>query len=203
MQKFSELLCQNPIILAVKNEEDFAEALESKAKVIFLLFGTLSDISRYVQSAKDHHKLIFIHFDLIDGLAPHEAGVDFLMENTLADGIISTRPKLLSYAKECGFITIMRMFQLDSLSLETLERNFNQCQPDFIECLPAVFTRNFRKYKKLLNCDVIAGGLISSQQDIKQALVDGAIAVSTSKLSFTELIGSRAIARSADLYSVS
>lgn len=185
---FDEILNRFPVIIAVKNEIELESAINSTAKVIFMLFGNIANISCLVQKAKDHHKLVFIHYDLISGLSPHEAGIDFLMDNTLADGIISTRPKLLNYAKECGFITILRMFQLDSLSLENLERSFNQCNPNYIECLPAIVTRNFKRYKRQLNCEIIAGGLVSSQQDIKRALEDGAIAVSTSKLAFVNLM---------------
>ena len=48
--------------------------------------------------------------DLIDGLSSKEVAVTFLRENTLADGIISTKPPIVKAAKEQGLLAIQRFF---------------------------------------------------------------------------------------------
>ena len=45
----------------------------------------------------DVYKRQMVHVDLITGLSGKEVAVDFIKNNTLADGIISTKPALIRY----------------------------------------------------------------------------------------------------------
>ena len=62
-----------------------------------------------------------VHVDLISGLNAREVAVDFIRENTEADGIISTKPLLVKRAVELGLIGIQRTFVIDSMAMDTLE----------------------------------------------------------------------------------
>ncbi len=174
------ILKEQPIIFAVKTEEAFQKAIKSHLPVVFLLYGNLCNIADLVEQCKKAHKIVYVHIDLIEGLAQREAAIDFLAEQTLTDGVISTRAKLLHYAKEKGFSTILRVFQLDSMSIESIGKNVEIANPDFIECLPGIVTRYFKQLKDEHKTDIIAGGLLSSKEDVDNALKAGAIAVSMS-----------------------
>lgn len=53
-------------------------------------------------------KMAVGHVDLIGGLSSREIAVDFIKNNTEADGIISTKPALIRRGKELSLFTVMR-----------------------------------------------------------------------------------------------
>ena len=57
-----------------------------------------------------------IHVDLIGGLSTREIAVEFLKNNTEADGIITTKPALVRKARELSMYTVLRYFLLDSMA---------------------------------------------------------------------------------------
>lgn len=131
---FFELLQEQPVIAAVKNDEGLATALTAECGAVFFLYGTILNISQLVQRAKDAGKMVFVHADLIDGLTVRDIAVDFLAQNTAADGIISTRPNLIHRAKDLNFIAIQRFFLLDSLAFENILHQSSHA--DIVDILP-------------------------------------------------------------------
>lgn len=101
-RKFRIILEDCPVIAAVKDETGLKECLYSESQIIFLLFGDICSVGRYVEIAKSAGKMVFVHMDLINGLGNKEVAVDFIREHTGVDGIISTKPQLVKRAKELG-----------------------------------------------------------------------------------------------------
>ena len=99
---FADSLAGNPIIAAVKEPEGLDRALDSDCGVIFLLCGDICTIGPLAARVSGRGKALFIHADLVDGLAGREVAVDFIRENTGAAGIISTKPSLIRRAREVG-----------------------------------------------------------------------------------------------------
>lgn len=180
-------LRKSPVILAVKDEKSLKKALASDCKIIFLLFGNICTIEQYTKSAKQHDKYVFVHLDLVDGISNREIAIDFINQYTQADGVISTRPRLLKYAKKFDLITVLRIFMLDSMALENGYHNIDYSNPDMIEILPGIATKAFPLIKEYCNIPIIAGGLIRTKQDILQALTDGATAISSSRFELNEV----------------
>lgn len=170
-----------PVIAAAKNEEGLEHALASPSPVIFLLFGDLCRVGATVRRIKGAGKLAVVHIDLIDGLANHEVSVRFLKDNTAADGIISTKPQLIRFGKELGFITVERFFLLDSMSLQNAEKHLSATAADFTEILPGVMPKIIRRFVRRSQIPVIAGGMVLDKEDVVTALGAGATAVSTTK----------------------
>ena len=56
-----DLLEENPIIAAVKNEEQLNSALESSAKIIFVLFGDITSIASISEKIEESDKIGIIH----------------------------------------------------------------------------------------------------------------------------------------------
>ncbi|MGI6120736.1 MAG: glycerol-3-phosphate responsive antiterminator [Saccharofermentanales bacterium] len=173
-------LLKTPVIIAVKDDESFEKAINSEYKIIFLLFGDICHIQELTKIAKEHDKFIFVHLDLIDGMSSREICVDFIHDFTEADGIISTKPRLIKYAKKHDLITVLRVFMLDSMALENAYHNIDYSNPDLIEILPGIATKSFCLVKKHSNIPIIAGGLIRTKQDIIDAISEGATAISSS-----------------------
>lgn len=174
---FKEALQDSPVIAAVKNNAGLKDALSSDCRIIFILYGTILNISKLVNRAKKNGKLVFVHIDLIEGLSGKDISIDFIQQSTEADGIISTRSNQIRYAKELGMLTIQRFFLLDSLSFENVLRQANYA--DAIDILPGTMPRVIERLHKKIRQPIIASGLISDKQDIMSALSSGADGIST------------------------
>ena len=170
----------NPIIAAVKDERQLERTFALENDILFLLFGNICTIGTLVRRAKEAGKLAFVHLDLTQGLSSKDVAADFVKEYARADGVISTRPALLCRAKTLGLITVLRVFLVDSLSLDNLNKQIAACDPDLIEIMPGVMPKVIRQVCQTVRRPVITGGMISDKEDVIAALSAGALCVSTS-----------------------
>lgn len=176
---FIDHLGGNPIIAAAKNDEGLARALESDCTTVFILYGDICSITGITDRAAAAGKSVFVHADLIDGLAARDISIDFLKTATKASGIITTKPSLARRAQELGLCAIQRFFVIDSMALENLRRQLEHACPDVIEILPGAMPKILRRIHGFTRIPVIAGGLISDKEDIVSALDAGAAAISS------------------------
>ena len=177
-RKFRVILEDCPVIAAVKDETGLKECLYSESQIIFLLFGDICSVGRYVEIAKSAGKMVFVHMDLINGLGNKEVAVDFIREHTGVDGIISTKPQLVKRAKELGLFGILRIFVIDSMAFGNIEKQCASLVPDAVEILPGLMPKIIKKLCSTVNVPIIAGGLISDKEDLMNALNAGAVAIS-------------------------
>ena len=177
-RNFRVILEDCPVIAAVKDETGLKECLYSESQIIFLLFGDICSVGRYVEIAKSAGKMVFVHMDLINGLGNKEVAVDFIREHTGVDGIISTKPQLVKRAKELGLFGILRIFVIDSMAFGNIEKQCASLVPDAVEILPGLMPKIIKKLCSTVNVPIIAGGLISDKEDVMNALNAGAVAIS-------------------------
>lgn len=170
-----------PIITAVKNEEGLNHAMETDSTVVFILYGTILNIQKIVDRIKDHGKLAIVHVDLIAGFSSKEVVIDFIRENTRADGIISTKPMLVRHAIELGLIGGQRTFLIDSMALDNMKKQLESFRPDFMELMPGVMPGVLHTIRQVTDIPLVAGGLLSDKKDIMAAFDAGVDAVSTTK----------------------
>lgn len=168
-----------PVIAAVKDEAGLNACLSSDIGIVFVLFGDICSISGIVKRLKGAGKTVIVHLDLVSGLSGKEVAVNFIHENTSADGIISTKPALIRQAKELGMCTVMRFFVIDSMAFDNIRRQSDAVHPDIIEVLPGLMPKVIRKICRESRIPVIAGGLITDKEDIMGALNAGAVSIST------------------------
>lgn len=178
-KEFKEALEDSPIIAAIKDDEGLEKCINSDSRVIFILYGDIVSIADIVDKVKASGKLAMVHIDLITGLSSKEIAVDFLKKYTKADGIITTKPTLIKRAKELGLYTILRLFIIDSMAYENIERQVKSAKPDLIEVLPALMPKIVAKICKISAIPVIAGGLVSDKEDIMSLLQAGVTSVSS------------------------
>ncbi len=179
MGSFKELLLDNPVIASIKNDENLETVLKTDVKIVFVLYGNLMNIGEIAKKLKEHNKLFFIHVDMVDGLKSDESGIMFLQKYTKPYGIISTKAHHLKLAKKHSMETILRMFIIDSMSLDTAIKNCNESKPSAIEILPGTSEKIIKKVNEKINVPLIAGGLIENKSDVISALDSGALAIST------------------------
>lgn len=182
-QEFYDAVEANPVIAAVKNDAGLQAAVEmEEIQVIFVLYGDVCTIPEILERIKAAGKKAMVHIDLIAGLSAKEISVEFIVRQTRADGIITTKPALVRRAKELGIFAVLRFFVIDSLALKNIENLEMQCgtsRPDFIEVLPGVMPKVLGRIAKVSRIPMIAGGLITEKEDVIAALSAGAIAVSS------------------------
>ena len=180
-EKIRDLFEISPIITAVKDEQGLEKALKTESPVVFLLFGNICSITGLVDQVKNSGKIAIVHVDLIQGLSSKEVAVDFIRQNTRADGIISTKAPLVRHAMDIGMIGGQRTFLIDSMALETTKKQLLTFQPDFMELMPGVMPKILKTVRGYTEIPLVAGGLISDKKDILAAFDAGVDAVSTTR----------------------
>ncbi len=180
-QEFIAEIESNPVIAAIKDNEGLTKCIDTDIGVIFVLYGDVCSLPDIVKTLKDAGKTVVVHVDLISGLASKEVALDFIKTYTSADGIITTKPNLIKHAKDLGLNTILRFFMLDSIALENVEKqSHSDVQPDIIEVLPGILLPDFfEKIRRISRVRLMASGLISTKEEVLNALNNGVISIST------------------------
>jgi len=178
---------ENPIIAALRREEDLPDALKSNVNVIFILHADIFNINHLVDSIKSAGKRALIHIDFLEGLGRDDKALDYIVEVVKPDGIISTRNTQIKHAMDKGIFTIQRFFLVDSMSFDTTIKSLHSLKPDMIEILPGVMPSVVKRIASHVSLPIIVGGLIDSKEDIISALNAGAIGTSVGKKELWEL----------------
>jgi glycerol uptake operon antiterminator len=179
MTKLKEMLLENPVIAAIRNDDDLEMVLESSANIVFVLYGDILSIPSICKRLSEKEKTVFVHVDLIDGLKGDSSGIRFIKEYVNPHGIISTKVSNIKYANQLNMYTIQRIFVIDSLSLKTGIKGIHETKPSAVEVMPGVASKIISTLEKEINTCIIAGGLIKDKKDIMDSLAAGAMAIST------------------------
>ena len=178
-QELMDAIQETPVIAAVKDDAGPLQCADQREHP-----GGIRIIRRYLQyclHCAPHHeagRFAAVHVDLIAGLAGKEVAVDFIRNTTEADGIISTRQSFIRRAKELGLAAILRVFLLDSIALESLDK-IPPNLPDCLDLLPGTMPKILRRVCATAKVPVLAGGLIADKEDVMAALEAGITAIST------------------------
>ena len=167
-----------PIIAAV-HEDSWQKALTAPPEIIFYLDANLLTVKDRVLQAHSVGKKVFVHLDLADGIAKDKTAVQFLLECGV-DGIVSTKPQIIRFAKELNLLTVQRFFLLDTQGVENISDMLNSTVPHFMELMPGLINKVVKRFSQS-SIPVIAGGLLETKSEVTAALSCGAAAVSTSK----------------------
>ena len=168
------------VIAATRNGVEFDAACQSGVRVIFDLAPDLNLLSERLEKAHSTEKKLFIHLDLANGIGKDESGIIFLKKLGI-DGIISTRVNIIRTAREHGIFTVQRFFIVDSHSISTTIESLKASKADMIEIMPGTVSKVIRGLCVTTATPIIAGGLIETEAEISEALINGSAAVSTGK----------------------
>ena len=180
VDKIVDIVNNNPVIAAVSGMDDAQKAIESPCEVVFLLSATIMNMKSVVELVHSAGKLVFIHVDLMKGLACDQEGLAYIKAYIKPDGIISTKAYVMKKAKELGFVTVQRLFVLDSKSIDMGTKQLKDIKPDFVEIMPGALVKTIERFSSRVNTSVIAGGLIDEESEVMSVLKAGAVSVSTS-----------------------
>lgn len=181
MINIKEILERNPVIPAIKNRDNLKEAIDSSSEIIFVIMSNLINIDEIVSELKEAGKIVFVHIDMVEGLSNSSYGIEYLINRTKFDGIITTKHNIVSFANKNKIPVIQRFFILDSFSFKNTVLHIRENKPNAVEILPGVMPKVIKRICNLVNVAVITGGLIDDKEDVINALAAGAEGVSTTK----------------------
>jgi len=180
LMNFLKILQNRPIIAAFRDIETLDIQNLNHTDVLFILGGTIFDLPHIVEQTRKYKKLVFVDIDLIKGVGKDAPGIRFLAQESQVDGIITTRSNLIQSAQKEGLVSIQRIFVLDSGSLAGGFSVIERSKPDAVEVLPGlILPAIIKKIRAKTSIPVIAGGLITRQEEIRDILDAGAIGIST------------------------
>lgn len=166
----------------ISNWKQFERFLNTDITWCILMDFHINFMEELVHQAHTKEKKVIVHMDLLHGIANDAYGAQFMCQKLHVDGIISTKPKVIESAKSNHCIAILRLFLIDTRSLEKGCTLANTLHPDYLEILPAMTIGAVARIRKYSDLAVIGGGLISSCEDIDTCLNSGMVAVTTSNL---------------------
>ena len=167
------------VIAAVRDSKILASSPLDSIDTVFLLSTNIIELEHTVKEIQAKGKEIFVHADFADGIGKDKFGMEFI-KNTGADGVISTRAGVIKAARDVGLKTVQRIFIVDSQSIETAIDSTRASKPDMIEIMPGVVPKVIEAMKSRTDIPLIAGGLVSTADEVSKAIDAGAIGVSTS-----------------------
>lgn len=173
---------RNKVIAAVRTREELLHAASSGVRIVFHLSPDILTLEEDIKLLHNAGKKYFLHMDLADGIGRDRSGIEYIKKLGI-DGIISTRTSIIKYARELGLFTVQRFFIVDSQSIYTTIETLKSSKAQMIEIMPGI-SKAVNKLKASVDVPIIAGGLIETAEEIKEAISCGATAVSTGKNEF-------------------
>ena len=182
-----------PILLAISQMKDFEKFLQSPLDTCILMDFHINLLPSMMQAAHAAGKAVYLHADLLRGVSADEFGCEYLCQRLRADGIISTKPKVLEAARRNRVATILRLFLIDTKSLDKGAALIKNLQPDHVELLPGLACDAIADLKQRLQPatstqpqSFLCGGLIKTHVQITRCLEAGACAVTLSDRTLAE-----------------
>jgi len=168
------------IIQAISTMKEFEKFLRTEDIYAILMNIHISLVADAIRRAHEHQKKLLLHLDLIKGLSSDESGCEYACQYLQADGIISTKGKVIETAKKNHKLAILRLFLIDSKSLEKGIALCETVHPDYMEVLPGIACSIVPYIKERTNCPIMCGGLLKTSQQIEDCIKAGAFAVTIS-----------------------
>ncbi|MCG7408176.1 glycerol-3-phosphate responsive antiterminator [Paenibacillus sp. ACRRX] len=167
-----------PIIASITKPDQIQKAVTGRIRRVILMTGSILQLSSIVSSLQQAGKQVYVHTEMVGGIGRDSHAVQYLAETYKIDGIVSTKSQAIVAARQAGISSIQRIFAIDSSAVETAIKLIGQSKPNEVELMPGLMPRIVGELKQAVNCPLIVGGLIRSQEEIQVAIKSGADYVS-------------------------
>lgn len=169
----------NPVIAAVRREEDVDAAVASPVGTVFLLHADIFSLPGLVERFRQAGKDTFVHVDFLEGIGRDAKAIQWLAKVVGPSGILTTKSQHVRTAQENGLFVIQRFFLIDHQSFDLAVRTVRATGPDLVEVMPALMPGIITRFREAVGTPVIAGGLIATKEEIVDILKAGALGAST------------------------
>ena len=174
------LLRQNPVIAAVKDNASPQLAIDSECQFISVLYGNICTISNIVKRLRTPGNMLL--FMLICWKARQIKKSLFSFWKLVteeADGIISTKASMLKAARAEGFSVFIACLLLIQFRFTTLISKLRNRIRIVLGSCRAVCPKCWSWVTEKIRQPLIAGGLVCDEEDARNAINAGVVALST------------------------
>ncbi len=180
---FNSFFKSQPIIPSVSDSKDIPLAVKGNTCALLITHGSLFTLRDIVKEINEkHNKMVFVHIDLLEGFGKDRTTIEYLKKVIKVDGVVTTNPVLIQYAKSEGLVTMLRIFAHDSPALHRGIGIIHKTKPDMACIMPGTLCSEiYEDIAKLVKQPLIAAGLIKSNKQVRDILNSGVIAVNTSE----------------------
>jgi glycerol uptake operon antiterminator len=184
-----ERLKKYKMVAAIKEPKYIEKAIKNKEHLsaVLLMTGTILTVKRYVDFIQSEGLPVILHVEKIGGLEMDGDGIHFVKKNVQPTAIVTTRNGIIKKAKSSGLFVIQRIFLIDTEVYHNLVKDVDQIRSDIIEIMPCRATDFLKKFTKVSQVPVITGGLLTLPEHAKEAINNGALAVTTSNSKLWEM----------------
>jgi glycerol uptake operon antiterminator len=176
---FIARVAAEPCCAAITGDTYVDAALSSRTPVVFILRGNGLSLGPLVRRIHASGKLVAVHIDLVGGLRPDRAGVDWLA-GAGVDAVISSHGQLMAAIRNDGMTAIHRLLLVRRSQLDSAVSAISRSAPNIVEVLPGVIFPSIVGMMPPFRVPVLAGGFIRTEVDVQAALAAGALGVTTS-----------------------
>lgn len=171
-----------PVVIRAIRDPSYCKDIISPAqgRWMFILGGSIDTVAQSVAYLHRHQWKVFVHIDMVKGITSDFEGIRFFKEFANPEGIITTRQHNISHAKKLNLFSIQRVFLLDSQSIESGISQVQHGDADAVEVLPGILPEVISYFSRNITKPLIAGGLVTTEKHVKDAIRAGAISVSSS-----------------------
>jgi glycerol uptake operon antiterminator len=169
----------NPVIAAVRRDGDVEAALIAPVGIVFLLQADIFNLAGLTERFRGAGKEVLVHVDFLEGIGRDAKAVRYLAEVIKPSGILTTKSQHVKTAREHGLFAVQRFFLIDHQSFEMAVHTVQTSHPDMVELMPALMPAVIARFGREVSTPVIAGGLISTKEEIVEILKAGALGAST------------------------
>jgi glycerol uptake operon antiterminator len=174
---------KQPVIPVFWDVDPAEEPWLKNASIAFLQGGELVELPRRLAKLRAGalgRTPLMLHIDLLGGLTSDEAGLRYLAELGLVDGIITVRGHLVTAARKLGLASILLLFLQDGRSVDRGLHVIEQSKPDAVELVPGVAALETADQFRSVRVPRIAGGLIRTPELVRRLLDNGCKCASSS-----------------------
>ncbi|WP_141499982.1 glycerol-3-phosphate responsive antiterminator [Paenibacillus luteus] len=169
---------QLPIIASITKSEQIGAVLKSRVQRVNLMTGDILKLAGIVRDLHQAGKKVYVHIEMVNGIGRDNSAIQYLADTFLIDGIISTKTNAIAAARKAGIRSIQRIFAIDTAAVDSAIKIVGQSHPDEVEIMPGLMPRVIREVKARIKQPLIVGGLIRSEEEIREMLGSGADYVS-------------------------
>lgn len=186
MDDFFNALKTNHVVANINNLKNLDQALESKAKIIFLSAGNIFNLKEVSKKIFDKNKLLYINVDSIEGFSKDLLGLEYIIKNIRLSGIISSKENIVRKSMDFQVFTIFKIFISDYESLNKTIDLIKKNRPHCIEVYPGNISKVLNKIS-ILNIPIISSGLIDSYEEVNNCIESGALGVTSENKNLWDL----------------
>lgn len=183
-----EQLKFKPIIPSVHQRKELLYAMEkTNADWIMLKLGDVNTLPQLVGYIHRSGKKVMVHQDSIKGIARDKMGIQY-MANCGVDCVITMKSLCVKYIKDADMISAFGFFVIDSDAYRSGLFNVKEQEPDIVILMPGTIpARIIQDLKRETKAPIILGGLMTTKEQMSEAIKTGAASVATSNLELWNL----------------